>query len=45
MANRDEGMGLGVAGAEVEAVVVDRVVVGEGEEEVSSGVPCRPPTT
>ena len=42
-ANRDEGMGVVVAGVEGEGVVGGGVVVGEGEGEVSSGAPRAPP--
>ena len=44
-ANRDEGMGVEVAGLEGEGVVGDGSVVGEGEGAVSSGAPRAPPTT
>ena len=45
MANRDEGMGVMVAGSEREGVMVDRLLLGEGESEVSFGARHAPPTT
>ena len=44
-ANRDEGMGVEVAGLEGEGVVGDESVVGKGDKGVSSGAPRAPPTT
>ena len=44
-ANRDEGIGVEVAGWKGEGVVGDGSVVGQGKGEVSSGAPRAPPTT